>query len=69
MGGVSPLLGGLGKQDIYSSVVPQGGGRDDNKHEILLHLNLFSKKPSILGGRAGSRAQDIDIDSPSQQTR
>ena len=72
MGGVSPL-GGFGKQDIYSAVIPQGGGRDDNKHEILLHLNLFSKKPSILGGRSGgradSRAQDIDIDSPSQQTR
>lgn len=72
MGGVSPL-GGFGKQDIYSSVIPQGGGRDDNKHEILLHLNLFSKKPSILGGRsgsrAGSRAQDIDIETPSQETR
>ena len=68
MGGVSPL-GGFGKQDIYSSVIPQAGGRDDNKHEILLHLNLFSKKPSILGGRAGSRAQDIDIESPAQQTR
>ena len=74
MGGVSPL-GGFGKQDIYSSVIPPDGGRDggDNKHEILLHLNLFSKKPSILGGRsrsrAGSRAQDIDLDSPSQETR
>ena len=23
----------------------------DNKHEVLLHLNLFSKKPSNFGGR------------------
>ena len=70
--GVSPL-GSLGKQDIYSSVIPHGLGGDDNKHEILLHLNLFSKKPSIpggrSGGRSGSRAEDIDIDSPSLYRR
>ena len=57
MGGVSPL-GNFGKQDIYSSVLPSSG-HDDNKHEILLHLNLFSKKPSVFGGRRS----DIDIDS------
>ena len=64
--GVSPL-GNFGKQDIYSSVIPNGNGKnhDDNKHEILLHLNLFSKKPASYGGRA----EDIDIDLPSPFTR
>ena len=51
--GVSPL-GALGKQDIYGSPPPQ----DNNKQQILLQLNLFSKKPSTLGG---SRAKDADL--------
>ena len=66
-------LSALGKQDIYSLPSSPGYDGDNNKHEIMLHLNLFSKKPSILGGRrgsrAGSRAQDIDIETPSQETR
>ena len=38
MGGVSPL-GAFGKQDIYP---PHPNAKQgDNKHEILLHLNLF----------------------------
>ena len=57
MGGVSPL-GALGKQDIYDPPPAATYSQDDNKHQILLHLNLFSKKPSTLGG---NRAQDIDL--------
>ncbi len=61
-----PMTGdtALGKQSSSSS---SGGGiydlspfvsGEDNKHEVLLHLNLFSRKPTHLGG---SRAQDIDL--------
>ena len=57
MGGVSPL-GALGKQDIYDPPPAATYSQDENKHQILLHLNLFSKKPSTLGG---NRAQDIDL--------
>ena len=50
-------LSALGKQDIYSLPSSPGYDGDNNKHEIMLHLNLFSKKPSVLGGRE----QDIEI--------
>lgn len=51
----------------FIPLIPNGNGKnhDDNKHEILLHLNLFSKKPASYGGRA----EDIDIDLPSPFTR
>ena len=55
--GVSPV-GALGKQDIYDYSSPVMHPQDDIMHQILLHLNLFSKKPSALGG---SRAQDINL--------
>ena len=50
--GQSPL-GQFGKQDIYPelNLGEHGGARENNKHEILFHLNLFSKKPSSLGGK------------------
>ena len=51
-------LSALGKQDIYSlPSSPSYAQGENNKHEIMLHLNLFSKKPSVLGGRE----QDIEI--------
>ena len=50
-------LSALGKQDIYSLPSSPSYDGDNNKHEIMLHLNLFSKKPSVLGGRE----QDIEI--------
>jgi hypothetical protein len=60
-----PMTGdtALGKQSASSSggiydLSPYVSG-EDNKHEVLLHLNLFSRKPAHLGG---SRAQDIDLD-------
>ena len=43
MGGENPL----GKHGLSTSF-----NSEDNKHEILFHLNLFSKKPTSLGGRA-----------------
>jgi hypothetical protein len=59
-----PMTGttSLGKQSsggggIYD-VSPYVSSGEDNKHEVLLHLNLFSRKPTHLGG---SRAQDIDL--------
>ena len=63
MGGVSPL-GAFGKQDVYPAH-PSGKQGGDNKHEILLHLNLFSKKPSVPGGRRS----DPGSNSPSPYTR
>jgi len=63
--GVSPL-GAFGKQDIYGSSRPSSYSQDDNKHQILLHLNLFSKKPSMLGGR---QTQDTDSESFSMHGR
>ena len=43
----------LDNQDIYDSPplpsTPQE--HDANKNQILLHINLFSKKPSNLGGK------------------
>ena len=54
-GGLSPL-GAFGKQDIYPTSAR--GKQGDNKHEILLHLNLFSKKPSVPGGRRSDRGRD-----------
>ena len=60
-----PMTGdtALGKQSSSSSggiydLSPFVSG-EDNKHEVLLHLNLFSRKPTHLGG---SRAQDIELD-------
>jgi len=52
--GKQPSSGGGGIYDLSPFV----SGGEDNKHEVLLHLNLFSRKPSHLGG---SRAQDIDL--------
>ena len=42
----------LDKQDIYDlhPLPSNPQEQDDNKHQILLHINLFFKKPSNLGG-------------------
>merc|ERR1719474_2414975 len=63
--GISPL-GAFGKQDIYETPQSPSYSQDDNKHQILLHLNLFSKKPNTLGG---SRAEDINMHSFSMHGR
>ena len=54
---LSTPLGALGKQDIYAPSATYAG--DENKHEIMLHLNLFSKKPSVLGG--AGRREDVEL--------
>ena len=44
----------LGKDGLYNL------NNENNKHEVLLHLNLFSKKPTSLGG--GKNEVDLSSD-------
>jgi len=56
--------GNLGSGDRYSSSEDRRQYSDDNKHEIVLHLNLFSRRPSQYGGRdthSSNRRLSLDI--------
>lgn len=46
MGGDGPI----GKQGLHNLAANLVG--NNNKHEVLFHLNLYSKKPNSLGGQA-----------------
>ena len=49
----------LDKQDMSGSTTDTSYPQGFNKQQIIVHINLYSKKPGIMDGR---NIQDIDKD-------
>ena len=52
----------LDKQDMSGSTTDNSFPHDFNKHQIIVHINLYSKNPDMLDGR---NTQDSDKDNQS----